>query len=79
MPLKTRTALDADLDALQARIPALIAENEPDSVLEAFAGEAEAIEEATGPEDREHVSGRIQCMLSSAGLIPGENEGEPCG
>jgi hypothetical protein len=46
--------------------------------MEAFAGQAEVIEDAASPDDIEHVRGRINCMLGSRGLIPSDNEGEPC-
>jgi hypothetical protein len=76
--MKTRAELDAELEALEARLATFIAVLDESEVSEAFAGEAEAIEEAAGPEDAEHVRARLDCMLASQGLIPGDNEGESC-
>lgn len=45
----------------------------------AFASQAEAIEDSAAPADREYVHDQIQCVLGSAGLIPSDNEGQPCG
>lgn len=75
--MKTRAELDAELDALEAGLPALLAETRPDDQLEAFAGVADEIREQAGPEDEAHVWSRLQCMLRDAGLIPGDEE--PCG
>ena len=43
-----------------------------------FASAADYIKDSAGDEDRAHVSGRIDCILGAAGLIPSENEGESC-
>ena len=71
-----RPELDAALDALEQRLPGIIEKTRPEDVMEAFAGEADPIREAAGPEDAEHVNDRLQCMLRDAGLIPGDEE--PC-
>lgn len=76
--MKTRAEIDAELARLEQVLPKLIDECEPDEVLEAFAAEAETLTEQAGADDVAHIQGRIDCMLASAGLIPGENEGEPC-
>lgn len=68
----SRAELDAALKALAGRIPQLIAENRDGDVLEAFAGEAEAIEERTDDTDMQYTNGQIDCMLASAGLIRGQ-------
>lgn len=68
---------EAELRRLEAMIPKLVAELPADEVLEAFAAEAETLTEQAGDEAPQ-IQGRIDCMLASAGLIPGENEGEPC-
>ena len=75
---KTRKELDALLAALEASLPKLIQDAREEDFMEAFAGLADVIEESAGTADIEHVRGRINCMLSSRGLIPGDNEGEPC-
>lgn len=66
---------------LKANLPAMIeaCSGQDDFDLCAFAGEAEAIEDSAAPEDREYVHQQIQCVLGSAGLIPSDNEGQPCG
>lgn len=73
---KTRAELDAALDALEKALPAMLEQTVPEDWMEAFAGEAEPIREAAGPEDLAHVSNRLQCILRDAGLIPGDDE--PC-
>jgi hypothetical protein len=78
MEKKPRAVLDSELDALELRLATFISELDESEVFDAFAGEAEVIEEAAGPEDAEHVRSRLDCMLASQGLIPGDNEGEPC-
>jgi hypothetical protein len=76
--MKTLAELTSLLDDLENRLPQLI-EQYPDDAdfWMAFAGEADCITDSAGPEHA-YVSGRINCMLSSQGLIPGENEGEKC-
>jgi hypothetical protein len=75
---KTRKELDEILAQLEYTLPTLLKESEESDFMEAFAGEAEVIEDAAGPDDIDHVRGRINCMLRSRGLIPSDNDGEPC-
>jgi hypothetical protein len=75
---KTRKELDAMLALLEDNLPTLLKESEESDFMEAFAGQAEVIEDAAGPDDIERVRVRINCMLGSRGLIPSDNEGEPC-
>lgn len=76
----TRADLDKRLDTLEAMLPELIQDNPDDGDFwAAFAGEADVIEDLAAPEDAAHVRGRLDCMLGSKGLIPSDNEGEPCG
>ena len=75
----TRAELDSALDRLASRIPELVQECRPEDVLEGFAGEAEYVEDNADPADCDYLHSRINCMLASAGLIPGDNEGESCG
>lgn len=75
--MKTKAEIDAELDRLERRIPELIRDYPPEEVLEAFAAEAESLREQPG-EFATYVAGRIDCMLASAGLIPGDNEGQAC-
>lgn len=76
MATKSRAELDAELDELEQWMPTMLAETDEASQMDAFAGRAELIEEATAPIDREHVWNRLQCILRDAGLIPGDDE--PC-
>lgn len=72
-------AIIAALDALEAKLPKMAEEHPEDGdLLEAFAGEADCIEAAAPDADHDYVRGRLDCMLRNAGLIPGEEEGEPC-
>jgi hypothetical protein len=75
---KTLTELDAMLDTLEQHLPTIIKEHPDDADFwPAFAGEADVIEDSAGAHAA-HVRSRISCMLGSAGLIPSDNEGEPC-
>ena len=78
MQKKTRAELDTELDTLEVRLATFINELDESEIFDAFAGEAEVIEEAAAVGDAEHVRARLDCMLASQGLIPGDNEGEPC-
>lgn len=77
MPFLDRAILDRQLDELEASLPQLIAETEPENVLEVFAAVADEILWYASPEDCRHVDGRIDCMLHKAGLVPGDPD-EPC-
>ena len=70
MPL-SRTELDAELAKLEARIPYFIGNEEPECVMEAFAGEAAVIAEHAGT-GVAYVRCRLNDMLASAGLIPSD-------
>lgn len=80
MAYKTRKELDAMLQQLEDDMPRRLkeAEDQGDFDFNSFASDADHIKDHAGDEDRAHVSGRIDCILGSAGLIPSENEGEPC-
>jgi hypothetical protein len=73
---KSKAELIVALDELESRLPVLIAESEPSNLMDAFAGEAEVIDDAVADEDRAYFNNRVQCMLRDAGLIPGDDE--PC-
>lgn len=77
MPCLDRPTLDRQLDELEAHLPTLIAETEPECVLEAFAVYANDILDSASAEDCRHVDARLDCMLHKAGLVPGD-EDEPC-
>ena len=75
---KPREELDQLLAELEAELPAIEAETSTEGFMVAFSREADLIMHAAGPDDLAHVRGRIDCILAARGLIPGENEGEPC-
>lgn len=75
--IKSRSELDADLDALAAWMPAMLAETDEASQIDAFAGRAELIEDQAGPDDSAHVHDRLQQLLVEHCLVPSD-EG-PCG
>lgn len=76
--MKTRDDINAELARLERRLTDLPQECPPDEVLEAFAREAERLVELAPADQVERIHSTISCMLDSAGLIPGENEGQPC-
>ena len=62
----SREKLDAELDALTARLPAMRQQYpDPGDFAMAFAGVAELIEDNAGPEDAGYVSRRIDELLAS--------------
>lgn len=72
----TREQTDALLDALEAKLPALL-EQYPDDAdfWNAFAGEAEVLTEGG---DAAYAQGRIDCMLAKFELIPGDGFDPKC-
>lgn len=44
----------------------------------AFNADADTISAKHSGNNLNYAKGRIDCMLKNAGLIPGEEEGEPC-
>lgn len=68
---KSRSELDALLNALEGKIPALIEEHlDIDSFWPVFAGEADVIEDSASAADHEYVRGRIDAMLAKNCLVP---------
>ncbi|MEO7916458.1 MAG: hypothetical protein ABIR16_02345 [Dokdonella sp.] len=72
-------ALVASLDRLDTHMQKML----DGEVVEAyfwpeFNAEAEAIRGKLRGDDLAYAKGRIDCMLKNAGMIPGEDEGEPC-
>ena len=67
------------LDALERALPGMV-ERPPDEAefWRIFTGAADAIKDNAGPDDAEYMRGRIDCMPKNAGMIPGEDAGEPC-
>lgn len=76
MPTLTRADLDYKLDLLRDAMPAFLRGTREEDQMEAFAGIADGIREAAGPEDQAHVWSRMQCILRDFGLIPSDEE--PC-
>ena len=72
--MKTRAELVAMLDALEADLPDLLAEVEPDDRLGAFAGRADDITECAGSADCEYVSDRLEAMIHAYGLAESDDE-----
>lgn len=71
--------VDAQLDALESKLDRLLKEYPNDADFwNAFAGETEAILKAATAQYADYAQGRIDCMLKNTGMIPGEDEGEPC-
>jgi hypothetical protein len=73
---KTRKQLDEAIDELADWMPTMLAETDPASQMDAFAGRADLITEAAAPEDQHHVWSRLQHILVEHCLVPAE-EG-PC-
>ena len=76
MPTLPRAELDRQLDDLAAWVPVMLASTEDWSQMDAFAGRAEVIEAAAGPEDAAHVRDRLQHILVENCMVPAD-EG-PC-
>ena len=74
--MKTLTELDKELDLLAAWVPQMLLETDEASQMDAFAGRADLITDATPAEHHDHVWSRLQCILRDNGLIPGDEE--PC-
>lgn len=72
--MKSRAELDGMLDALEARLPDLLANCKQEDMLDCFTKEADAIDAQTMEEDRAHVWGRLQHIQGCAGLIPSDQE-----
>ena len=75
---RTLAQLDAELDRFQSDLEAKAAADADDADMEgAVALMIHAMGSVAGPFEA-HVQERITCMLGSLGLIPSDNEGEPC-
>lgn len=75
--MTTRAEIDAELARLEQLIPELVRTHERDSVLEAFAAEAEWIEHHKPGDLCEYVNEGIDRMLARAGLVEG-HAGRSC-
>lgn len=74
--MKDRAELDEEIDALAAWLPAMLAETDEASQMDAFAGRAQLIEDQSAPDDAAHVRERLQRILVQHCLVPAD-EG-PC-
>jgi hypothetical protein len=75
----SRPDLDRMLGSLEALLPTMVRDHPDDGEFwSTFTEESQHIEDLAAPADPEHVRSRINCMLGSNGLIPSDNEGEPC-
>ncbi len=74
---KSRAELDEALRLLESNLVALAEITDP-AAHATIERESALLLQAAGPEDVEFVRQRLNCMLGSAGLIPSDNEGEPC-
>lgn len=76
--MDTRTQINQSLSDLGKRLSEIIAEHGAESALGRFSDEARALTDNVPEQDAAYVYHRISCMLSGAGLIPGQDEGEQC-
>ncbi len=69
----------AALDTLETRLQKML----DGDLLEtdfwpALNADADAIRAKHCGDDLDYAQGRIDCMLKNVGMVPGEDEGEPC-
>ncbi|UWX03878.1 hypothetical protein H1235_15485 [Pseudoxanthomonas sp. NC8] len=76
--MNSKADIDTEIARLETVLPRLVAELPPEEVLKAFAAEAEALNANAPAEHEAYIARRLNCMLASAGPVPGETEGEPC-
>jgi hypothetical protein len=78
-PGMDKDELDTQLDMTADLITRLVdAKPDDPGLLSTVAALQVALEEKAGPGLVDHVRERFQCLLGSLGLIPSDNEGEPC-
>ena len=71
--------LKAQLDALEGNPVLLLTDYSEDVAFwKAFSIHSEPIVAGATAQDAAHAQGRIDCMLKNLGMIPGEDEAEPC-
>lgn len=70
--------LHRDLDALRQTLPESDSCRDQAFDFEFFLQKVDRLVESADPADRRHIRERAKCMLGSAGLIPSDNEGDPC-
>lgn len=74
---KTRAELEEALRLLESNLVAMAELTDP-AAHASIERECTALLHSAAPEDAEFVRERLNCMFGSAGLIPSDNEGEPC-
>lgn len=70
-----RDLIDEKIDALAKAMATLMRETDEASRIDAFAGLADEILEATCPEDQAHAFDRLQRVLADNGLVADVSEG----
>lgn len=71
--------IKAAFDVLERRLDQLMEQNSDDERFwKSFAAEADPFTAGADAHDVAYARRRIDCMLKNAGVIPGEDEGEPC-
>lgn len=76
--MNTRAQINQSLSELGMRLSEIMSEYGVENALGRFSDEARALTDHVSEEDAAYVYHRISCMLSGAGLIPGQDEGEQC-
>ena len=74
---RSRAELEEALQLLESNLVAMADITDPAAHASIERQSTELLQSA-GPEDAEFVRERLNCMFGSAGLIPSDNEGEPC-
>lgn len=74
---KSRAELEEALRLLESNLGAMAELTDP-APHASIERESIALLHSAAPEDAEFVRARLNCMFGSAGLIPSDNEGEPC-
>lgn len=73
----SHNALEQALQVLESNLRAMVELSDPLATA-AIEREADALLRSASPADHEFVRARLNCMFGSAGLVPSDNEGEPC-
>ncbi len=74
---KSRAEIEQALRVFEDALPALANSLEP-AAIDSICRLAETLISSAAPSDLEFVRERLNCLLGSVGVIPSDNEGEPC-
>ncbi len=74
----SREQLDARLETLHSQLPKVASDEDATFDYVGFQEQAQQLIELASEADVPYVRERIACLLSSAGLVPSETEGEDC-